>query len=511
MPASTSTSEVSGQALWKTVSTLTFTSAAKDHGKQLTCSAQYSEGRTETSIPLRVKRNMLSLDWSFSTPESLPGLKGSCIIIPCKFSYSKSKPDGLQVIWYLYQSKGYPSVYNQKEGNIISKFAGITSLIGSVSEGNCSLKIDKLEMSHNKDRLYPWIDKDSITSFHSQGHSFIDKSTQLEVSENAEEPQIILIVAPKVGVESKVSCTVRHTCITAPPVFTLSGIPGTDRVTDSQVSDGVWERTVERTWTAEEQHKSVECNVAYPGGQKARKELQLNVECLYEEITMINPPGEMIEGTARSVVCSVTYSCKKNKPSIVWNFPDMLSTVKTMEITKDFYNISSNLTFIGSLGDNGKKLKCTAEFSKGETSASADLKIGPYEYKFGEDEPFDTGELQVREADVPHSFSALTRSCVVIPCSFQSKDHELMTRGIWYKRSGHSIVFHNERNSVMDHFKDRTKLLGNLHEGDCSMEIDDIKPFDNGPFCFHAQRESVKYRFNNSCAFIKMKGLDLLR
>ncbi|XP_017281956.2 sialoadhesin-like isoform X2 [Kryptolebias marmoratus] len=55
MPASTSTSQVSGQARWKTVSTLTFTSAAKDHGKQLTCSAQYSEGRTETSIPLRVK------------------------------------------------------------------------------------------------------------------------------------------------------------------------------------------------------------------------------------------------------------------------------------------------------------------------------------------------------------------------------------------------------------------------------------------------------------------------
>uniref|UniRef100_A0A3Q3GLJ0 Ig-like domain-containing protein n=1 Tax=Kryptolebias marmoratus TaxID=37003 RepID=A0A3Q3GLJ0_KRYMA len=59
MPASTSTSQVSGQARWKTVSTLTFTSAAKDHGKQLTCSAQYSEGRTETSIPLRVKSKLI--------------------------------------------------------------------------------------------------------------------------------------------------------------------------------------------------------------------------------------------------------------------------------------------------------------------------------------------------------------------------------------------------------------------------------------------------------------------
>lgn len=125
---------------------------------------------------------MLSLDWSFTTPGSLRGLKGSCIIIPCKFSYSTIKPDGLQVIWYLYQRKCYSSVYNQRDGNIISKFSGMTSLIGSVSEGNCSLKIDKLEMSHNKDRLYPWIDKNSVTSYHSEDHSFLDKSTQLEVS-----------------------------------------------------------------------------------------------------------------------------------------------------------------------------------------------------------------------------------------------------------------------------------------------------------------------------------------
>lgn len=90
---------------------------------------------------------------------------------------------------------------------------------------------------------------------------------------------------------------------------------------------------------------------------------------------MINTPGVMIEGTAQSVVCSVAYNCKKNKPSIVWNYPDMQSTVKTMEISKNTYNTSSNLTFIGSLNDNGKELKCTAEFNKGETSDSLVLQI----------------------------------------------------------------------------------------------------------------------------------------
>lgn len=90
-----------------------------------------------------------------------------------------------------------------------------------------------------------------------------------------------IISVPVVGEDSKVTCTVRHACITAPPVLTLSGIPGTDQIMDSQVSDGVWERTVERTWVAEEQHNKVVCSVNYPSGQTARSELLLNVECEY--------------------------------------------------------------------------------------------------------------------------------------------------------------------------------------------------------------------------------------
>lgn len=82
-----------------------------------------------------------------------------------------------------------------------------------------------------------------------------------------------------------------------------------------------------------------------------------------------------------------------------------------------------------------------------------------------------------------------------------------LTRGIWSKKTG-GIVYHNGRSQVLDHFKDRTRLLGDLNEGNCSLEIDNIKPFDNGPFCFHAEKGNDKYRFNNSCVFIVMKGLE---
>ncbi len=101
----------------------------------------------------------------------------------CLLYYTTTQPANLRVIWYLFQSSGYPPVYDERQ-SVNSKFSGRTSLIGSVRDGNCSLKIDRLEMSHNQDRLYPWIDKNPITSYHIQGFSFNDKTSQIIVSGN---------------------------------------------------------------------------------------------------------------------------------------------------------------------------------------------------------------------------------------------------------------------------------------------------------------------------------------
>ncbi|XP_039885370.1 uncharacterized protein LOC120732093 isoform X5 [Simochromis diagramma] len=500
MPASSDTSKLSGGAQWRTVSTLTFTASANDNGRSLICYARFAGGQTRrATITLRVKRNILNLGWSFTAPATITGLKGSCLTIPCKFSYKNSQPKDLQVIWYLYQRNEYPAVYNQ-EGTVIRKFNGRTSLTGSVTEKNCSLKIERLEMSDNHNQLYPWIDKNTITSYHTKGHSFYDGSTELIVSEHAPEPELNIIGTPRVGEQGTVSCSVRHACIFAPPTITLNGIPGKDRITDTLVSDGIWERRVEQVWEVKEEHQSVACTVSYSGGQKATKEIPLNVECPFQEITMNEPPGELTEGMAKNVTCSVIFKCRKNTPSVIWNYNNMQSSLNTKQTPNNTYTIVSNLTFIPSLSDDGKLLTCTAQFISGEFSTSATLTVKQYER-----DPFENYTTSALPADVPLRFSALTRSCVVIPCSFQYKEDEPMTRGIWSKKSG-DIVFHNGQSYVIDHFKGRTKMLGNLNEGNCSLEIDDIKPFDNGPFCFYAEKGHETHTFNNSCVFIIMKA-----
>lgn len=123
---------------------------------------------------------MLFLDWSFTTPRSITGMRGSCIVIPCQFTYTRAQPAGLGVKWYSLQGHQNSPVHDGTQ-SVLAKFRRITT-VGSVETGNCSLIIKKLELSHNQERLYPWVDEAPITSYHTEGQNLNDKTTQLLVS-----------------------------------------------------------------------------------------------------------------------------------------------------------------------------------------------------------------------------------------------------------------------------------------------------------------------------------------
>uniref|UniRef100_A0A8C9QQD7 Ig-like domain-containing protein n=1 Tax=Scleropages formosus TaxID=113540 RepID=A0A8C9QQD7_SCLFO len=110
-------------------------------------------------------------------------------------------------------------------------------------------------------------------------------------------------------------------------------------------------------------------------------------------------------------------------------------------------------------------------------------------------------------ANVSPKITALTRSCVVIPCNFQNELEFPVTQlsGIWQTSTG-GYVYHNGQTEVLDNFKGRTKIIGNMDEQNCTLEIDDVKAHDNGPFCFRAEKGENKYSFNSSCVFIIMKA-----
>ncbi|KAK5611452.1 hypothetical protein CRENBAI_016330 [Crenichthys baileyi] len=87
-------------------------------------------------------------------------------------------------------------------------------------------------------------------------------------------------------------------------------------------------------------------------------------------------------------------------------------------------------------------------------------------------------------ATVSKNLEALVGSCVVLPCTFTHPESSLPNsrlRGIWHRKDKwEEILYDDDRTKILDNFKGRTKLLGNLGENNCTLEVIEVKDHDNG-------------------------------
>uniref|UniRef100_A0A668TFW1 Ig-like domain-containing protein n=1 Tax=Oreochromis aureus TaxID=47969 RepID=A0A668TFW1_OREAU len=99
------------------------------------------------------------------------------------------------------------------------------------------------------------------------------------------------------------------------------------------------------------------------------------------------------------------------------------------------------------------------------------------------------------KAIVVKSIDALVTSCVVVPCSFSHTGGNLpmsRLRAMWHYKGktpdtkGNNI-FHSDATLIKDNFKGRTKILGELGQKNCTLEITPVRDHDNGPFCFRVE------------------------
>ncbi|XP_071376404.1 myelin-associated glycoprotein-like [Centroberyx affinis] len=86
---------------------------------------------------------------------------------------------------------------------------------------------------------------------------------------------------------------------------------------------------------------------------------------------------------------------------------------------------------------------------------------------------------------LPSRVSALTGSCVVVPCSFTHPTSHTPRDASWYLYSkiprNYPLVYSSARpKAVEEHFRGRTKLLGNVPNGTCTLLITDVTAQHNG-------------------------------
>lgn len=84
---------------------------------------------------------------------------------------------------------------------------------------------------------------------------------------------------------------------------------------------------------------------------------------------------EVMEGIEKSFTCTVSHTCQKEKPNIMWNYKNMPVSVETKKVSSYSWNTVSTLKLKATRDDHGKTLTCTAQTTKETTSDHVTLKV----------------------------------------------------------------------------------------------------------------------------------------
>ncbi|KAK7156780.1 hypothetical protein R3I94_006733 [Phoxinus phoxinus] len=302
-----------------------------------------------------------TLAWKVKMPKDIHGLQGSCLVIPCSFSYTSYPPkDPRRVVWYQWVSKGYPLVYDPWHADdVIEKFRGKTDLYGK-SSWDCSLLIKKLEHTHHGETLYAWIDPEHVGW---RTYKFYDVTSTIVVDASPQQPSISIYGGERTGDTIIVACSTFHTCPYSKPSIILNGTEGTDQLNNEHIKDGLWKITLTRTGVVKSENITIRCSVTHYGDITVTATNDKSAQCVHHKITIEPELAEVTEGVAKNFTCSVYHSCQRETPAITWNYENMTVSNDSNKLSGLDRVTYSSITFLGSKDDHGKKLICTGKLS----------------------------------------------------------------------------------------------------------------------------------------------------
>ncbi|XP_077697805.1 B-cell receptor CD22-like [Eretmochelys imbricata] len=242
--------------------------------------------------------------WRSSLPGTIRALKGSCVVIPCSFTYPGSRESlggPFSVVWYQYRSRGYPEIYNSQDmASVLAEYQARTQLLGDPEMGNCTLSISPVQ-SEDAMSYYVWINPDSVR------HRFYDVTVRVEV---ADTPDPLMLSDPGVlieGDQATITCSVRHTCPSAPP--SLGWSPGGGKATTrhERLAGGGWRAESELSYTPsyKDHGRLLQCTATFPNQQQARNGLYLQVKYRPRGAAVaVVGPARLKEGDSVTLRCT---------------------------------------------------------------------------------------------------------------------------------------------------------------------------------------------------------------
>ncbi|CAM5124771.1 unnamed protein product [Natator depressus] len=143
--------------------------------------------------------------------------------------------------------------------SVLAEYQARTQLLGDPEMGNCTLSINPVQ-SEDAMSYYVWINPDSVR------HRFYDVTVRVEV---ADTPDPLMLSDPGVlieGDQTTITCSVRHTCPSAPPSLGWSPGGGKAATRHERLAGGGWRAESELSYTPsyKDHGQLLQCTATFP-------------------------------------------------------------------------------------------------------------------------------------------------------------------------------------------------------------------------------------------------------
>ncbi|XP_067307726.1 myelin-associated glycoprotein isoform X2 [Pseudorasbora parva] len=198
--------------------------------------------------------------WSIEVPENVMGLSGSCVEIPCTFSYPANgkKYTTFTGVWY---TESHSVVYHADTSKISQEFKGRTTLTGDLHQNKCSLKISSLRDSDRGPFMFR-IEIEDLDKY-----TYTKKKTSIKVQDSPKPPTVSVNNEITSGISVTATCSVFHSCPSDLPRVTWSH-GGEQSSRSEPQDDNQWKLTsysLTFTPSREDHNKNLSCSAEFSG------------------------------------------------------------------------------------------------------------------------------------------------------------------------------------------------------------------------------------------------------
>ncbi|KAM6135703.1 LOW QUALITY PROTEIN: sialoadhesin [Phoenicopterus ruber ruber] len=245
--------------------------------------------------------------WGVAYPKD-PGIRDSCVVIPCALSYPDDvvADDGIVAIWYKDYNTQKTLVYHSAAQEVDARFRGRAQLLGDPAARNCTLLLRGVTPEDsgpyrfrfeiiNGDR---WLAAQDVT---------------LSVSDDLEHPRAATNETQTEGETSTLECSTPYVCPSGDVVLRWEGydpqvstVSGRVQLDTSGVSHHL---TLTTSFSWKDDSKKLLCEVSY-GSRKATREVVLRVRHAPKDTQVsVSPSAQNIRvGDTVSLTCTVSSS-----------------------------------------------------------------------------------------------------------------------------------------------------------------------------------------------------------